>query len=124
MNRAVRNASFLDSSGGEAGLITPSLTCRTVYPFRGRRSMLTCTFPMQPGTPARRSRSLSVLAALFISAYFFLFTYDSLNAYFTFDDGMNLVALHHHWEVPLRANIVDALKVFTPAYRPLGALVY
>ena len=71
------------------------------------------------------SRNLTqTLAILFIACYFFLFTSSSLKTYFTFDDGMNLVSLHHLWTVPLSTNILDALKVFTPAYRPLGALFY
>ena len=69
-------------------------------------------------------RSLSILAALFILGYFLLFSYNGLSAFFTFDDGMNFIAMHHQWEVPLWRNVLDVLKVFTTENRPLGALFY
>ena len=65
-----------------------------------------------------------VLAILFIACYFLLFSVDSLSTWFTFDDGMNLIALHRHWAVPFRSNVLDVLQVFSTAYRPLGALFY
>lgn len=71
-----------------------------------------------------RSAALSLLATLFIACYFFLFSYDGLNAYFTFDDGLNLIHLHRLREVSLHTAVIDALQVFTTAYRPLGALFY
>ena len=70
------------------------------------------------------SRTLPVLAALFIFCYFLLFSYNGLSAHLSFDDGMNFVAMHHHWEAPLWRNVLDSLKVFTIAPRPLGALFY
>lgn len=79
---------------------------------------------MQPGDRAGSSRILSILAVLFLGAYFFLFAGDGLHAYFTFDDGMNMVHLHRLWEVSWRTNVLEAAKVFTTAYRPLGALFY
>ena len=77
---------------------------------------------MQSGNPS--NRSLFVPASLFILAYFFLFSYEGLNAHLTFDDGMNIIAMHHHWEVSIWRNILEVLKVFTTANRPLGALFY
>ena len=70
------------------------------------------------------NRSLSILASLFILVYFLLFSYNGLSAHLTFDDGMNFVTMNHQWEVSLWRNIWDALKVFTTANRPLGALFY
>ncbi len=70
------------------------------------------------------SRTLYVLAALFIFSYFLLFSYNGLSTHLSFDDGMNFIAMHHQWEVPLWRNVLDALKVFTTAPRPLGALFY
>ncbi len=67
---------------------------------------------------------LPVLAALFIAGYFFAFSYDGLRSYFTFDDGMNMVFLHRILEVSIWTNILNVLKVFTKAYRPLGGLFY
>jgi hypothetical protein len=71
-----------------------------------------------------RGRSFFLPATLFILAYFVLFSYDSLNTYLTFDDGMNLISMHHQGEAPLWRNMVEVLKVFTTANRPLGALFY
>jgi hypothetical protein len=70
------------------------------------------------------SRSFFLLASLFILAYFALFSYDSLNTYLSFVDGMNLTTMHHVWEVPFRRNLIEILKVFTKENRPLGALFY
>src|SRR5215471_9946621 len=79
---------------------------------------------MQSVNRAVHSRALFILATLFISCYFILFSYDSFNTYFCFDDGMALISMHHVWEFPFRANLLEVLTVFTPAFRPLGALVY
>jgi hypothetical protein len=79
---------------------------------------------MQSGNAAKRPSILAILAVLFLTAYFFLFAGNGLGAYFTFDDGLNLVHLHRVFEVPFRTNVLDTLRVFTPAYRPLGALFY
>lgn len=69
-------------------------------------------------------RTLSVLAALFIFSYFLLFSYNGLSTHLSFDDGMNFVAMHHQFEVTIWRNVLDCLKVFTIANRPLGALFY
>jgi hypothetical protein len=76
-----------------------------------------------PSEP-RPSRSFFIPATLFILAYFFLFSYDSLNTYLSFDDGMNFITMHHLWEAPFWKNLVQILKVFTTENRPLGALFY
>ncbi len=70
------------------------------------------------------SRKLAFFAALFIFSYFLLFSYNGLSTHLSFDDGMNFIAMHHQWEVPAWRNILDCLKVFTTATRPLGALFY
>src|SRR5579871_5093699 len=77
---------------------------------------------MQSGNQSQRS--LYVLTALFIFVYFFFFSYDGLRTYLNFDDGMNFIAMHRQWEFTLWHNLFDALKVFTIAPRPLGALFY
>jgi hypothetical protein len=79
---------------------------------------------MQSGKTATKPPILALLATLFVAAYFLLFAGDGLRAYFTFDDGMNLVHLHRVFQVSFWTNILDAVRVFTPAYRPLGALFY
>ncbi len=70
------------------------------------------------------SRTLGCLAAIFIFCYFLLFSYNGLSTYLSFDDGMNFIAMHHLWEVPIWRNILDCLKVISPETRPLGALFY
>jgi hypothetical protein len=79
---------------------------------------------MQSSTTSHRDRALSLLAAFFILGYFFLFSHDSLHTYFTFDDGMAILPFHHQFEKPIWTNLVEVLKVFTTANRPLGAFFY
>jgi hypothetical protein len=67
---------------------------------------------------------LLFLGAAFILCYHLFFTFDSFHTVFGGDDGMNLLKLHHHWEVPLSQSVFQALQVVTSAYRPMGALFY
>lgn len=65
----------------------------------------------------------SVLAALFIAAYFLALTKDAVHCYFTPDDCMNL---YRSWIHPaselVRANIFFFLN--SPFYRPMGSVWY
>lgn len=79
---------------------------------------------MHPSQQSAYERRLSILGAIFILCYFFLFSYDGLHAFFTYDDGMALVALHRVFETPLWKNVVEVLQVFTKQFRPLGALFW
>lgn len=79
---------------------------------------------MQPAAHPEHPRTLSVLACLFILSYFWLFSYDALHTYFTFDDGMAMLPMHHQFERPLWKNALELIKVFTPAFRPVGAFFY
>lgn len=64
------------------------------------------------------------LAFLLIFGYFLLLSFDGLRAYFTSDDGMNLVMMHGCFTKPIWRIAVDALSVCTAAYRPVGGLFY
>ena len=79
---------------------------------------------MSPASPRLESRTLAFLSALFILTYFILFSYSSLFAYFTFDDGTAVVANLGHFETPWWRNLLHILTVFTPAYRPLATVFW
>jgi hypothetical protein len=79
---------------------------------------------MSPASPPLESRTLAFLTALFILAFFTLFSYTGLFAYFTFDDGTAVVANLEHFQAPMWRNIVHILTVFTKAYRPLSTMYW
>jgi hypothetical protein len=71
------------------------------------------------------SRAVKIaLAFAFIFSYFLLLSFDGLRAYFTSDDGMNLIMMHNCFTEPLWRLGAHALQVCTPAYRPMGGLFY
>jgi hypothetical protein len=47
-----------------------------------------------------------------------------LNAYFTQDDGGNLLNMHQYWSHSMAYVLGSALRVITGAYRPLGGVYY
>jgi hypothetical protein len=53
-----------------------------------------------------------------------MFSADGMNAYFTADDGGNLVHMHEYWENGLASMAGSVLRVFTGTYRPLGGIYY
>jgi len=65
-----------------------------------------------------------LLAFLLISAYFLLLSFDGLRAFFTSDDGMNLIMMHGCFTESIWRIAVKALAVCTSAYRPMGGLFY
>lgn len=70
-------------------------------------------------------RALKILSAcLLIFSYFLLLSFDGLRAFFTSDDGMNLIMMHGCFTKPIWRIAVDSLAVCTPAYRPVGGLFY
>jgi hypothetical protein len=79
---------------------------------------------MHPSTQSSYERSLSILAGIFILTYFWVFSYDGLHAFFTYDDGMALVALHGVFKTPFWKNILEVLEVFTKAFRPAGSIFW
>ena len=75
--------------------------------------------------PLPNARAVKIgCAFLLILGYFLLLSFDGLRAYFTSDDGMNLIKMHGCFTEPLWHLVLQALAVCTPAYRPLGGLFY
>lgn len=66
------------------------------------------------------SKKLAFLSGLFILLFFLFFSYPSLSAYFTFDDGTAVVGDLYQFDAPWWRNLLHILTVFTPAYRPLS----
>jgi hypothetical protein len=69
-------------------------------------------------------RYLKIACLLLIASYFVAFATDGLGAYFTPDDGGNIIHLHEAWEHSLGDTTGAALRVVTGAYRPLGGIYY
>jgi hypothetical protein len=75
--------------------------------------------------PVRGKTRFGTIACLLLLAiYFAVFAADGLGAYFTPDDGGNLVNMHEYWEHSLGDMAGSALRVVTGAYRPLGGIYY
>jgi len=70
------------------------------------------------------SRPWITLALLFLISYFMLSARDGLHAYFTQDDGGNLIEGHQCWKTSVLQQLGYVLCTFTPAFRPLGGLYY
>ena len=67
----------------------------------------------------------AALASLLVLAIYFAFSsYSGLNAFFTGDDGGNLLNMHKYWQHSLGSVVGSALRVVTGAYRPLGGIFY
>ncbi len=65
-------------------------------------------------------RLISILAGLFIAAFFLLFTWRGLLVYFSYDDLLNL---YTYWSKPYP--FAKSLVFFwAPYYRPVGGIVY
>lgn len=77
-----------------------------------------------PGNDPRHERALVIAALLFLAIYFAVSASAGLNAYFTQDDGGNLLRMHKYWEHSLGYVLGSALRVATGAYRPLGGVYY
>ena len=73
---------------------------------------------------ARRERGLRIACILLLASCFAAFATDGLHAYFTADDGGNLINMHEAWEHSLAGMAGSALRVATGAYRPLGGIYY
>lgn len=67
---------------------------------------------------------LVIVALLFLAIYFAVSASPGLNAYFTQDDGGNLLFMHRYWEHSLGDVLGSALRVATGAFRPLGGIYY
>jgi hypothetical protein len=76
------------------------------------------------GPVRENTRFQAIACVLLLSIYFAVFAADGLGAYFTPDDGGNLVNMHEYWEHSLGDMAGSALRVVTAAYRPLGGIYY
>jgi hypothetical protein len=56
--------------------------------------------------------------------YFCVTASAGLHAYFTLDDGGNIMTMHRCWERSPNEVVLSVLQVITPAYRPMGGLYY
>ena len=80
--------------------------------------------PNLPPRAAGRSRAVLIASLLLLTAYFAVPARPGLHAYFTQDDGGNLLHMHKYWENSLGAMVSASLRVVTGAYRPLGGIYY
>jgi hypothetical protein len=69
-------------------------------------------------------RVMNAAAVIAAAVYFAVFAADGLHAYFTLDDGGNLLNAHGYWEHSLGEMAGSVLRVFTGAYRPMGGVFY
>lgn len=69
-------------------------------------------------------RLVVVLSLLILATYFAVSAAPGLHAWFTQDDGGNLLNMHKYWEHSLWHVVGDCLRVVTKAYRPLGGVYY
>jgi hypothetical protein len=72
----------------------------------------------------KTNRAIIILSMVALGIYFVFSVHDGLRAYFTMDDGGNLLKMHSYWGTSLGHMIVSALLVVTPTYRPLGGIYY
>lgn len=61
---------------------------------------------------------------LILALYFAIASWSGLHAYFSLDDGGNLLNMHGYWSHSLGHELASAAVVITPAYRPLGGIYY
>jgi len=78
----------------------------------------------EPGKAGRHDRPAVIFSLLFLAVYFAASSFQGLNAYFTQDDGGNLLNMHKYWEHSLAGVLGSAFRVVTGAYRPLGGVYY
>ena len=78
----------------------------------------------EPGKGARNRHLVVIASALVLATYFAVTAFHGLSAYFTQDDGGNLLNMHKYWERSLLDVLGSAVCVVTRAYRPLGGVYY
>jgi hypothetical protein len=72
----------------------------------------------------REPRWVIAASVLALVVYFAIASYDGLHAYFSGDDGGNLMKMHQYFRYSL-ADVADsALRVVSGSYRPLGGVFY
>ena len=81
--------------------------------------------PANPDEVRRpEKRGFRIACYLLLASYAAAFAADGLGAYFTPDDGGNLVNMHEYWEHSIAGMAGSALGTATGAYRPLGGIYY
>jgi hypothetical protein len=84
--------------------------------------------PLEAVTESENSpvpeRLLVFVSLLILAIYFAVSAAPGLHAWFTQDDGGNLLNMHKYWEHSLWDVVGDCLRVVTVAYRPLGGVYY
>jgi hypothetical protein len=76
----------------------------------------------EPG--GRHARPVTIACLVFLGVYFAVSAHKGLGAYFTQDDGGNLMHMHKYWEHSLASVFGSAVRVVTGTYRPLGGIYY
>jgi hypothetical protein len=90
--------------------------------FNIRTTTLSSSSPESTHTPDRRSpHLLTLLAAAIVASLLLWFARLGLFVYLTGDDMMNI---YKAWREPYYRILLENLAYFTPAYRPMGSLVY
>ncbi len=79
---------------------------------------------MSEADPANQTRLLNRAAVLAAAVYFAVFAAVGLGAYFTLDDGGNLLNAHGYWETSLGEMAGSVARVASGAYRPVGGIFY
>jgi hypothetical protein len=79
-----------------------------------------CSVPKR----AREPRWVIAASVLALVVYFAIASYDGLHAYFTGDDGGNLMKMHQYFRYSFPEVISSALRVVSGSYRPLGGVYY
>ncbi|HEV8145341.1 MAG TPA: hypothetical protein VGP79_03120, partial [Bryobacteraceae bacterium] len=74
--------------------------------------------------PWQSGRVLTAAALIAAALYFAVFAAVGLGAYFTLDDGGNLLNAHGYWENSPGEMAGSVLRVATGAYRPVGGIFY
>jgi len=70
------------------------------------------------------SRWAAAAAAILLVIYFVVSASAGLHAYFTMDDGGNLLHMHGYWQHSVLEVLGSAMRVVSGTYRPMGGLFY
>jgi hypothetical protein len=93
-------------------------------PPAGLRHGQVTIIDFETGSGARHARALLIASLLLLAVYFAVSSSPGLHAYFTQDDGGNLLHMHKYWERSLLDVLGSPLRVVTGAFRPLGGVYY
>src|SRR5580700_7611221 len=63
-------------------------------------------------------------SVVLLAIYFVVSASEGLHAYFTMDDGGNLLHMHQYWKYSILDVLGSAMRVVSGSYRPMGGLFY